>query len=249
MTSRFSSDLFDEPQTADLDELWAAAQMYADLVPSPHREAARESDVADELAALGLPADQHDVFVPAHYEPNYAYPLLVWLENSSVVPGRLDRRMRQISDRNYFGVSIFTGEGDQLEEQLTATFQRLRRQYHLNTERVYLIGSGDAGTRALATGLSQPGCFAGIAALSAHWPAVPRLLLKYDALRGKRVLLGTSAADDATILAGTTHGARLLWTAGVQVTTLTTGDGAEPNLMREIDRWVMQTIEEPELVC
>jgi phospholipase/carboxylesterase len=198
-----------------------------------------------------LPRDLPDLFVPDHYEPNYAYPLLVWLETSPVATGRLNRRMRQISDRNYFGASIVINDADQIEEQLHDTFIRLRRTYHLNTERVYLLGYGAAGTQALVTGLGRPEWFAGIAAVSSTWPEAPRLLSQFDALRGKCVLLGASESDRAALLADVAFSARLLWSAGVHVTSFTISCGSEPHgaLFREIDRWVMQVIEQPELVC
>lgn len=252
MTSRISSELFEHPETTGTaEELVAAAQMYSDLVPLVERDLPSDRDFTDDLVveapALALP----DVFVPDHYEANYAYPLLVWLESSTPGPGRLERRMRQISDRNYFGVSVVVTDPDQLEEQLHQTFLRLRRQFHLNTERVYLLGCGAAGTQALAIGLGQPAWFQGVAVLSAAWPENPRLLSQYDKLRGKRVLLSVSESDDAALLADVAYGTRLLWSAGLHVTTLTTSAGGELHrgLSREIDRWVMQGIEQPELVC
>ena len=140
----------------------------------------------------------------------------------------------------------------QIDEQLHETFLRLRRKFHLNTERVYLLGCGAAGTQALATGFRQPGWFGGIAALSSSWPEVPPLLSQYDELRGKRVLLGISESDDAALLADAAYGTRLLWSAGMHVTTLTTSADGEPHrsaFFGEIDHWVMKGIEQPELVC
>jgi phospholipase/carboxylesterase len=250
MISRFSSELFEHPQSGEPAEDIGAVQMSSDLGPLTERDLVTDCDVGDMLVVEVPSCDLTDVFVPDQYEPNYAYPLLVWLETSRLAPSRLDRRMRQISDRNYFGVSIEVTDSGRIEEQLHETFLRLRRKFHLNTERVYLLGCGAAGTQALATGLSQPGCFGGIAALSSSWPEVPRLLSQYDELRGKRVLLGVSEADDAALLADAAYGARLLWSAGMHVTTLTTTAGGEPHraLLREIDHWVMQGIEQPEFV-
>ena len=102
----------------------------------------------------------------------------------------------------------------------------------------------------MATGFQQPDWFAGIAALSSEWPETERPLLRYQELRGKRVLLGVTDADEALLLADTAYAARLLWTAGMHVTTVSTS-GSDPlrPMLREVDRWVMQAIAEPELVC
>lgn len=248
MTSRFSSELFDHPQGAGPLE-GAEAELFAELVPTAVRDALADRDFVDEPVELASAIDLPDVFVPDHYEPNYAYPLLVWLENAPLSQNKLDRRMRQISDRNYFGVALEAGEADTIEERLHTTFLSLRRRYHLNTERVYLLGSGDLGTLALTIGLCRPAWFGGIAAFSAAWPDAPRLLSQFDGLRGKRALLAVGEEDDAVQLADVAYGSRLLWTAGMNVTTVTASADGQSALLREIDRWVMQGIEQPELVC
>ena len=46
----------------------------------------------------------HALFVPMHYEPNYAYPLLVWLHGPGDDERQLQRVMPLISLRNYMAV-------------------------------------------------------------------------------------------------------------------------------------------------
>jgi phospholipase/carboxylesterase len=159
--------------------------------------------------------------------------------------------MRIVSERNYFGVSVPLVDADAVEEQLFETFVRLRRRYHLHTERVYLLGFGDAGTQALKTALRRPAWFAGVSAISARWPESPRLLAQYDELRGRRVLLGIGETDSAAIVSDALYMQQLLWSAGMQVTALAVpaGGDADQSLLREVDRWIMQGIEQPELVC
>jgi len=45
-------------------------------------------------------------FAPLHYEPNYSYPLLVWLHGSGEDENRLKRIMPLVSMRNYVGVAL-----------------------------------------------------------------------------------------------------------------------------------------------
>ena len=65
------------------------------------------SSVQIELARLssgtrrGVP---HTLFAPMHYEPNYAYPLLVWLHGPGDDERQLQRIMPLISMRNYAAV-------------------------------------------------------------------------------------------------------------------------------------------------
>jgi predicted esterase len=164
---------------------------------------------------------------------------------------RLHRLMKIVSERNYFGVSVPVIDGDTVEEHLFETFVRLRCRYHLHTERVYLLGFGDAGTQALRTALRRPAWFAGVAAISARWPESPQLLAQYDELRGKRVLLGIGEADSAAIVSDALYMQQLLWSAGMHVTALAASAGGDTDhcLLREVDRWIMQGIEQPELVC
>jgi phospholipase/carboxylesterase len=126
----------------------------------------------------------------------------------------------------------------------------LRRRFHLHTERVYLVGFGEAGSQALETGLSQPGWFGGIAALSAAWPEKQHLLARFNELRGRRVLLGIDERDDVSIVSDVMYTQQLLRSAGMHVTALASSAGRERyrNLLREVDRWVMQGIEQPEMV-
>src|SRR4029453_560382 len=46
----------------------------------------------------------HAIFAPLHYEPNYAYPLLVWLHGPNDDERQLQRIMPSLSVRNYVAV-------------------------------------------------------------------------------------------------------------------------------------------------
>jgi phospholipase/carboxylesterase len=251
MTARFSSESFEHSPAPVARREAAFGQDVADLLPSVGHESllAKTLDEPADLDGSTLEAD--DTFVPDHYEPNYAYPLIVWLAPPGAPRRRLQRLMRTVSERNYFGVTVPVVGGDSVEEQLFETFVRLRQRYHLHTERVYLLGFGDFGTQALKTALCRPAWFAGVAAISARWPESPRLLAQYDELRGKRMLLGIGENDSVAIVSDALYMQQLLWSAGMHVTALAApaGGDADQCLLREVDRWIMQGIEQPELVC
>ena len=250
MNTRFSNSECDQPKSSDNRTDPAHDQFVPGLLASVGCESLA-ADLADESTAPESSLAAHGVFVPEHYEPNYAYPLIVCVAPGFGSDGRLRRLMRMVSERNYFGVSLPVTDVDHAEQDLFETFLRLRRRYHLHTERVYLLGSGTGGTQALQIGLRQPDWFAGIAAISATWPETPRLLARYDDLRGKRVLLGIGAGDSAAVVADGLYMRQLLWGAGMHVTALAApgGQHADRSLLREVDRWIMQAIEQPELVC
>lgn len=261
MNVRFSMEQFPHVADASCRAEPDEARLLAELLPStvcdvltPALWQSGTTEAGPLDAAVESEADTsgcNEVYVPENYEPNYAYPLIVWLRPAAAPKGRLERRMRLVSDRNYFGVSVPIAEGDCVEEQVFETVARLRRRYHLHTERIYLVGFGAAGTRALEAGLSQPEWFGGIVAISAAFPRKKCLLARFDDLRGKRVLLGVGESDDATTAVAIADTQKLLWNAGLNVRTLECSASAEscPALLRELDRWIMQAIEQPELVC
>lgn len=251
MTARFSSQSFEHLPSPVHQREMASDEFEPGLVALSDCDLAT-SHLPEESLATDNRADiSGEVFVPGHYEPNYAYPLIVWLTAPNAPRGGLRRLMRMISERNYFGVSVEVADPDLIEQQLVETFGRLRRRYRLHTERIYLLGFGDAGTQALATGLCQPAWFAGVAAISARWPETPRLLARYDELRGKHVLLGIEETDGPPVISDALYMQHLLWSAGMHVTALASPAGTEQSrsLLREVDRWIMQAIEQPELVC
>ena len=53
----------------------------------------------------GKSSVEHSFFVPLHYEPNYAYPLLVWLHGPGESHSALKQVMPHVSMRNYVGVA------------------------------------------------------------------------------------------------------------------------------------------------
>jgi phospholipase/carboxylesterase len=251
MNERFSFELFEEAANPPVSR----ELRRSEFAPGPLPEDVEENPALPALDAV-VPLEEstaigEDVFVPDHYEPNYAYPLLVWIQTTPWPRGGLERMMRMISDRNYFGVALPVADPERLEEQLAETFARLRRKFHLHTERVHLIGIGEGGTQALQSALSRPAWFGGVAAISSDWPTGSRMLARYDELRGKRVLFALDETDPPEMIAGLQSAGRLLWSAGLQVSTVCTSGGSEPclALLREINRWVMQGIEQPELVC
>ncbi len=251
MTARFSSQSFKHVPSPVHHRETAPDEFAPGLVVSAECALPAHCPPVVSVATDSGPRDVEEVYVPEHYEPNYAYPLIAWLSPPTAPRGKLRRLMRMISERNYFGVSVPVTDPDLVEEQLFETFGRLRRRYHLHTERVYLLGFGESGTQALATGLSQPAWFAGLAAISARWPETPRLLSRYHELRGRHVLLGVEETDQAPVVSDVLYMQQLLWSAGMQVTAWAASSGNEPerSLLREVDRWIMQTIARPELVC
>lgn len=249
----------------DLPAAAPAATLPAELtVPAPIYRPGFTPEQPPRNVALDLcdplPADQ--VYVPDGYEPNYAYPLMVWLLPADAGRFELHRLMAQVSNRNHLGLAvrleaadlkaIETGMGaDEVlaanASRLLQTVRRLRRVHHVHSERVYLAGFGTAGACALALGLSRPEWFAGLAAFGSRMPEVAHLLSRLDEIRGLRVFLGAGQRDRTVPTAEVSRVSRLLQSAGLRVCHRLYESGHELTraMLVELDRWVMKDIWEP----
>jgi len=77
---------------------------------TPSAKNAEKLDLELDFGKASLPAKTrsthpHILFSPMHYEPKYAYPLLVWLHGSGGDDRQLTRIMPLISMRNYAAVA------------------------------------------------------------------------------------------------------------------------------------------------
>lgn len=229
-----------------------------DIPSAPRTSMQRETPVVQPVTPPAADTPRRvleSIFIPEGYEPNYAYPLIVWIvgphDNKRE---ELKRVMPGISTRNYLGLSFCpetAAEGDgadsglfEIEQQLCDRIARLQRRYNVHTERVFLAGFGAGATWALRLGLSRPEWFAGVAAMAGKFPAGACSLNRFRELHGKRVMLGTSRSDAEVSVAEIQRTSRLLHAAGLRVCTRLYEGGHElhPAMLTEIDRWVMQEI-------
>lgn len=202
------------------------------------------------------------VFLPVGYEPNYPYPLIVWLHEDGGSEQDLQRVMRQISTRNYVGLclrgSIPAVEGikvgyrysltdsglDKIEDDLFSSVRELKRHIHLHTERVYLAGFRSGGRVALKLMLNRPAWFQGAVVLGSDLSQDRFTLHQLDALRGSRAMLGLGSQDRSTCIESMVETGRLLNTAGVDVTSRIYHTGSEltPIMLRDVNHWLMNGI-------
>jgi phospholipase/carboxylesterase len=76
---------------------------HSDMTPRPTKSSVERRRKLRPTNANHSP--QHSFFVPMHYEPNYAYPLLVWLHGRGETQRQLRQVMPHVSMRNYVGVA------------------------------------------------------------------------------------------------------------------------------------------------
>lgn len=167
------------------------------------------------------------VLVPENYEPNYAYPLLVWTGSIFDDECEFAARMSAISMRNLFGLRIVGGD------DAASAVQRVRAEFNIHTERIVPIGVGRKASTALGLFLDNPIGYAGVICVNPMWGLKTRMPIPFrnPNLRDRHVLIAGMTNRAGRI-------ARVLNTAGVNVTR--GGDGK--TCWRQVDRWMIETL-------
>src|SRR5437763_6767933 len=121
-------------------------------------------------------------FLPTGYEPNYPYPLLVFLHGHGSSEEQVLRFAPRLSRRNYICIALrgpheagnrpdgnpaFSWGPDgptdpAIEDYLFHAVLQTRRHFHVHSERIYLAGFCEGATLAYRFGLSFPEKFAGV---------------------------------------------------------------------------------------
>jgi phospholipase/carboxylesterase len=203
-------------------------------------------------------------FLPTGYEPNYPYPLLVFLHGHGSNEEQILRLAPRLSRRNYICIALrgphavtsrrtgavsYTwgldaGPDGGVEDYVLRAIEQTRRLYHVHSERIYLAGFREGATLAYRLGMLYPERFAGIISLNGILPRRGGPLLRLPEVRKLRVLIGHGIANALAPLALAMQDFRLLYTAGldIRVHTYPTNHRIHPQMLRDVDRWIMGQI-------
>jgi phospholipase/carboxylesterase len=201
--------------------------------------------------ALLTEARPKAVFVPEGYEPNYAYPLVVWFHDAGEDERTLRRLMPHVSDRNAVGLALrgerVRGGGFGWAQaarearlgDLAAAIRELRRDCHVHTERVILTGRGAGAAIAAELFFTRPEWFGGLAMFDPPCEALAVDLTAREELAGKPVLLDLPLRH----LGRGREGASRLAASGVEVTFRhTRSAGVGPEALRHLNRWLLGAV-------
>jgi phospholipase/carboxylesterase len=200
-------------------------------------------------------------FLPTGYEPNYAYPLLVFFHGQGGNEEQILRLAPRLSRRNFICIglrgpepvgprpdgrlgyawSVESPDDTLLEDYVLRAIEQARRNYHIHSERIYLAGFREGATLAYRLGLMFPEKFAGVIALNGAMPRRGRPLLRLPELRQLRVLIGHGIANAVVPLALARADYRLLYLAGldVQMHTYPATHRLHPDMLRDVNRWII----------
>ncbi len=141
------------------------------------------------------------------------------------------------------------GQSDaDIEEYVFRAIEQTRRHYHVHSERIYLAGYHEGATLAYRLGMMYPQRFAGIISLNGAMAREGRPLLRLPEVRHLRILIGHGVANTVVPLDLARQDFRLLYTAGLSIRmhTYAVNHGIHLDMLRDINRWVMQAIHDEE---
>jgi phospholipase/carboxylesterase len=202
-------------------------------------------------------------FLPFGYEPNYPYPLLVFLHGNGSSEEQILRLAPRLSRRNYICIALrgpteaaarpdgtaSFGWGDDpgnamVEEYVFRAIEQTRRNFHVHSERLFLAGFREGATLAYTLGLTFPERFAGVISMNGCMPRRGGPLLRLPDVRKLKVLIGHGVANAIVPQKLARDDFRLLYTAGLSVKlhSYATNHHIHPEMLRDIDRWIMRQI-------
>ncbi len=210
------------------------------------------------------------LFAPLHYEPGYAYPLIIWLHGQGDDERQLMRVMPQVSMRNYVaaaprGVEVPSagaeqGEGygwEQTDSAIQQAYQQVddsialaQRKFNIDPQRIFLAGFDTGGTMAFRVVMSSPSRFAGVLSLCGSFPSNGAPLGNLPEARRLPIFLAVGRDSREYPSDEVCADLRLFHTAGLSTTLRQYPFGHElgPQMLADMDRWIIEQItpaEEP----
>jgi phospholipase/carboxylesterase len=210
--------------------------------------------------ALPLAEREMALFLPLHYESRYAYPLIVWLHSDGDDPRQLHRVMPAISLRNYVAVAPQAALGDQhhgfyweqnhaaidhANDAVAAAIDAAVLRSNIATNRIFLAGSGGAGTMAFRVAFDRPELFAGVISINGALPENLTPLSRWQRSRNLEIFWAHYRKSAEFSQNQLCRQLRLLHIAGFSLTLrqYPQGDNLCDIVFADADRWIMGLID------
>jgi phospholipase/carboxylesterase len=200
-------------------------------------------------------------FLPTGYEPNYAYPLIVFLHGHGGNEEQVLRLAPRLSRRNYICIGLrgphflglradgrpgygWGGRGQfdsLLEDYVFRAVETTRRNYHVHSERIYLAGICEGASQAYRLGLQFPEKFGGVISLNGAMCRDGRPHLRLPEARQLSAFIGHGIANAVVPLSLAQTDYRVLYAAGlpVRLHTYPATHRLHPDMLRDVNRWIM----------
>lgn len=199
--------------------------------------------------------------LPVNYEPNYRYPLIVWLHSDGYNENQIAQVMPHISLRNYVGVGIrgsrsvdpvghrfdWSNQSAAVARCEHAVWQAIEdasERYSIHPDRVFLAGYGAGGTMARRVALRQPTAFAGCVSLGGRFPRGGGVLSNLQAAQQLKNFWAVAmrnpqiSEDDFQQDLALASAARLR----LDIRRYTVADEMVQEILRDVDAWIMERV-------
>lgn len=213
------------------------------------------------MYASSRPGLPFSLFTPLHYEPNYAYPLVVWLHGPYDDERQLNRIMPLWSMRNYAAIgpraTCMYGDDQRgfhwgqhegallaAEERVFDCIEEATKKLSIATHRIFLAGLEGGGTMALRIGLRNPHAFAGVLSVGGPFPLGQSALVNLQ--RARRLPLFIAQGRDAEnySVERVCEELHLFHAAGMKVALrqYPCGDELTTKMLHDMDVWIMEHV-------
>ena len=229
------------------------------LIPTYEEDWLRESQFPSTATPRQNTAP-YSLLTPIHYEPGYAYPLIVWLHAPNSNEQEVSKVLPLISARNYVavapqgtvdvaGISGAYNWGNSLDDLVEAgervmhSINMAQERFNIHPERIFVAGYREGGTMALRLGMENPDQFAGAISLGGPIPSGSCPLRRINEARDLPLLLSVSP-DEKYPLDRVMENVRLLHMAGssLALRLYPEGDELTTVMLSDVDRWIMEHV-------
>ncbi len=201
---------------------------------------------------------EHSVFLPAHFESRYCYPVLFWLHDRGADHDQLVSVMPDVSPRNFIGVSIrgscreAGGFGwkqspvaiESVTNQVLELLDHVGSRYRINPDRIFVAGAGCGGTMAFRLAFHLPQLFCGVTSFNGGLPENLIPLVNLRSCRRVPVFWVHGRDSDDLTESRLCMQLKLLHIAGFDV-TLRQYPGGNPLVRQpfsDLNTWMMEQI-------
>ena len=199
----------------------------------------------------------YSLFTPVHYEPGYAYPLIVWLHPNGGHQDQLLEVMPDLSLRNYLaiaprGLHLETKSPgwpertlwSEVERRVLASIEIACSEYHVARDHVFLAGLREGGSAALQLGLHHPQKFAGVVSLGGGAPFGGSRFTELYAARSLPLLITHGRQAGHYREAEACQDLRQMHAAGMSLSVrqYPGGDELDLQLLGDVNRWMMELV-------
>ena len=221
----------------------------------------------DGLEPVGGPASsqEYSLYVPLHYEPGYAYPLIVWLHDNGLNETDGLDMVSRLSLRNYIavgprgteqcvagGYAWIQSEGSiaATEQAVFAAIDGACAQLNVHRQRVFIVGAGQGGSMAFRLAFRHPELFAAVVSLNGPLPDGSAPLARLKDCRHMPILWTQNAGHHLFSNGVLAEQLTLLYTAGFDLTLrqYPEPEPAWPVILPDVNRWIMERLSDSVIV-